>query len=88
MKFTLAWLKEHLETRAASVAEIDRHLARIGLEVEEVFDPATRACAVRGQKIIKCAKHANADKLSFYLVDTGGGRFAGRLQHAERALKA
>ena len=40
MKFTLAWLKEHLDTKA-SVAEIAETLTRIGLEVEEVFDPAT-----------------------------------------------
>ena len=40
MKFTLAWLKEHLDTKA-SVETIAATLTRIGLEVEEVFDPAT-----------------------------------------------
>ena len=39
MKFTLAWLKEHLDTKA-SVAEIADTLTRIGLEIEDVFDPA------------------------------------------------
>ena len=40
MKFTLSWLKEHLDTKA-SVDEIAETLTRIGLEVEELFDPAT-----------------------------------------------
>ena len=39
MKFTLSWLKEHLET-TASVEEIADTLTKIGLEVEEVFNPA------------------------------------------------
>ena len=40
MKFTLSWLKEHLDTKA-SVEAIADTLTRIGLEVEELFDPAT-----------------------------------------------
>ena len=39
MKFTLKWLKEHLDTKA-SVDQIAGTLTRIGLEVEELFDPA------------------------------------------------
>ena len=39
MKFTLSWLKDHIETEA-SLAEICETLTRIGLEVENVIDPA------------------------------------------------
>jgi phenylalanyl-tRNA synthetase beta chain len=70
MKFTLAWLKEHLDTRA-SVAEIAETLTRIGLEVEEVFDPAEALGAFRVAKIVACDKHPNADKLKVCEVDTG-----------------
>ncbi len=73
MKFTLAWLKEHLDTRA-SVAEIADTLTRIGLEVEEVFDPATALAPFKVAKVIKCEKHPNADKLSVCEVDTGAER--------------
>ena len=41
MKFTLSWLKEHLDT-TATVDEIAETLTQIGLEVEEVFNPASR----------------------------------------------
>jgi phenylalanyl-tRNA synthetase beta chain len=73
MKFTLSWLKEHLDTRA-SVAEIADTLTRIGLEVEEVFDPATALGAFKVAKVVKCDKHPNADKLSVCEVDTGTER--------------
>ena len=53
MKFTLAWLKEHLDT-SASVAEIADTLTRIGLEVEEVFDPATALAPFTVAKVVKC----------------------------------
>ena len=36
MKFTLSWLKEHLDTDA-SVDEISETLTRIGLEVEDLI---------------------------------------------------
>src|SRR6476659_9277607 len=73
MKFTLSWLKDHLDTRA-SVAEIADTLTRIGLEVEEVFDPATALAPFRVAKVVKCEKHPNADKLSVCEVDTGAER--------------
>src|SRR6186997_879074 len=73
MKFTLAWLKEHLDTRA-SVAEIAYTLTRIGLEVEEVFDPMMALAPFKVAKVIKCEKHPNADKLSVCEVDTGTER--------------
>jgi len=73
MKFTLAWLKEHLDTRA-SVAEIAETLTRIGLEVEEVFYPAKTLGPFRVAEIVACDKHPNADKLKVCEVDTGSER--------------
>lgn len=73
MKFTLAWLKEHLDTKA-SVDEIAETLTRIGLEVEEVFDPATSLAPFRVAQVLKCEKHPNADKLQVCEVDTGTER--------------
>ena len=52
MKFTLAWLKEHLDTKA-SVETIAATLTRIGLEVEEVFDPATALAPFRVAEVLE-----------------------------------
>jgi phenylalanyl-tRNA synthetase beta chain len=73
MKFTLHWLKEHLDTNA-KVDEIAETLTRIGLEVEQVFDPATALARFRVAEVVKCEKHPNADKLSVCEVDTGAER--------------
>jgi phenylalanyl-tRNA synthetase beta chain len=73
MKFTLSWLKEHLDT-TASVAEIADTLTRIGLEVEKVFDPAAALAPFRVAHVLKCEKHPNADKLQVCEVDTGTDR--------------
>jgi phenylalanyl-tRNA synthetase beta chain len=73
VKFTLAWLKDHLDTRA-SVAEIAEMLTRIGLEVEEAFDPATTLAPFRVAQVLTCEKHPNADKLQVCEVDTGRER--------------
>jgi phenylalanyl-tRNA synthetase beta chain len=73
MKFTLSWLKEHLDTKE-SVATLADTLTRIGLEVEEVFDPATAFKPFRVAEVVGCEKHPNADKLSVCEVDTGSER--------------
>jgi phenylalanyl-tRNA synthetase beta chain len=73
MKFTLSWLKEHLDTKQ-NVAALADTLTRIGLEVEEVFDPATVFKTFRVAEVIRCEKHPNADKLSVCEVDTGSER--------------
>ncbi len=73
MKFTLAWLKEHLDTKS-SVDEIGETLTRIGLEVEEVFDPKTAFKSFHVAEVVKCEKHPNADKLQVCEVDTGTER--------------
>jgi phenylalanyl-tRNA synthetase beta chain len=73
MKFTLAWLKEHLDTKT-SLDKIAGTLTRIGLEVEEVFDPVKALAPFRVAEIVTCEKHPNADKLSVCTVDTGTER--------------
>ena len=71
MKFTISWLKEHLETKASD-EEIINKLTAIGLEVEEVND----ANAIYGDfliaQVIDEEKHPDADKLKLCKVDVGG----------------
>ncbi len=70
MKFTLSWLKEHLET-TASLKEITDTLTKIGLEVEEVFNPASNLAGFVTAKVEDFCKHPNADKLHLLKVNTG-----------------
>ena len=72
MKFTLSWLREHLETDA-SLAEIADALTRVGLEVEGVTDRATELAAFRVVHVIEATQHPNADRLRVCRVDTGAG---------------
>ncbi len=70
MKFTLSWLKEHLET-SASLAEICDAVTAIGLELESVDDRgATLAPFVVGY-VVEARKHPDADRLRVCIVDTG-----------------
>jgi phenylalanyl-tRNA synthetase beta chain len=73
MKFTLSWLKEHLDTDA-TVEEIANTLTLIGLEVEEVYDPATALKDFRVAEVVKADKHPDADKLQVLEVNTGKER--------------
>ncbi len=73
MKFSLAWLKDHLETDA-SVEVIAATLNSIGLEVEGVEDPAARLTGFRIARVLSAAPHPNADKLQVLSVDTGDGQ--------------
>jgi phenylalanyl-tRNA synthetase beta chain len=72
MKFTLSWLKDHLETEA-SLDEIVTTLTRIGLEVEGVEDRAKRLAGFSIAYVISAQQHPNADKLRVCMVDTGSG---------------
>ena len=72
MKFSLTWLKDHLETEA-SVKEIVDTLNAIGLEVEDVEDPAERLADFTVAKVLTAEKHPDADKLQVLTVDTGSG---------------
>ena len=72
MKFTLSWLKDHIET-AATLEEIVATLTKIGLEVERIDD---RAQALKGfviARIVDAKPHPNADRLRLCVVDTGSG---------------
>ncbi len=71
MKFTLSWLKDHLETDA-SLEEIVERLTSIGLEVEAVDDKAALKPFVIA-KVLTAARHPDADKLQVLSVDTGAG---------------
>jgi phenylalanyl-tRNA synthetase beta chain len=72
MKFTLSWLKEHLDTDA-SVAALADKLTMIGLEVESVEDKGKALAPFTIARVISREKHPNADKLSVCMVDTGAG---------------
>jgi phenylalanyl-tRNA synthetase beta chain len=73
MKFSLTWLKDHLET-TATVAEICDGLNAIGLEVEGVEDPADKLAGFRIAHVLTAARHPDADKLQVLTVDTGDGQ--------------
>jgi phenylalanyl-tRNA synthetase beta chain len=72
VKFTLSWLKEHLET-SASLDEIVETLTRIGLEVEAVEDHAKGLSAYTVAYVVSAEQHPNADRLRVCMVDTGSG---------------
>ena len=70
MKFTLSWLKDHLDT-SASLNEIVDTLTRIGLEVERVEDPAAKVKGFVVARVIDAKQHPNADRLRVCMVDAG-----------------
>jgi phenylalanyl-tRNA synthetase beta chain len=72
MKFSLSWLKEHLETDAPAT-EIADKLTNIGLEVEEVTNPAEALAPFRIARVLTAERHAQADKLQVLTVDAGTG---------------
>jgi phenylalanyl-tRNA synthetase beta chain len=70
MKFTLPWLKEHLDT-SATLEEIVDKLTMIGLEVERVEDRAKLLKPFLIANVISAEKHPNADRLRVCMVDIG-----------------
>ena len=72
MKFTLSWLKEHLDTADTLAGIVDR-LTMIGLEVESVHDPAEQYAPFRLARVLSAEKHPNADRLRVCVVDPGDG---------------
>jgi len=72
MKFTLSWLKSHLETDA-TLSEIDAALTSIGLEVEGIEDPSKHLGGFVVGHILEADKHPDADKLKLCKVDSGAG---------------
>jgi phenylalanyl-tRNA synthetase beta chain len=72
MKFTLSWLKTHLDTDAP-LNQITDTLTRIGLELESVEDRGAALAAFRIARVIEAVQHPNADRLRACKVDTGDG---------------
>ena len=70
MKFTLSWLKEHLETKATKNEIVDR-LTMVGLEVERIVDRSAGLEKFVVAKIISAKQHPNADRLRVCEVDNG-----------------
>ncbi len=72
MKFTLEWLKEHLDTNA-SAEEVGKALTMIGLEVEEIVDPAEQLRPFVVAHVVEAKPHPNSDHLNVCKVDAGTG---------------
>ena len=72
MKFSLSWLKQHLDTEAdaKTVAET---LTRIGLEVEGAHNPAEALAPFKVARVLAAERHPQADKLQVLTVDAGDG---------------
>ena len=73
MKFTFAWLKEHLETDR-SLGDIADKLTMIGLEVERIEDKGKALAPFVIARVIEAKQHPNADRLRVCMVDTGDGK--------------
>ncbi len=72
MKFTLSWLKDHLDTDADATTVADT-LTRIGLEVEGVENPAEALKPFTIARVVTAERHPQADKLQVLTVETGSG---------------
>ncbi len=70
MKFTLSWLKDHLETKE-SIETIADKLSLIGLEVESIDNPAEKLAAFKTAHVVQAEQHPNADRLRVCTVDDG-----------------
>ena len=82
MKFTLSWLKDHLETKA-SLDEILHALTDLGLEVEEVENPEETLGAFRICRVIEAVQHPNADRLRVCRVETWPDGPGGRTEEVQ-----
>ncbi len=71
MKFSLSWLRAHLDTEAPLDAITDT-LTRIGLELEGVEDPGAALAPFRIAQVTAAVQHPNADRLRVCTVDVGG----------------
>src|SRR5579863_4059486 len=73
MRFTLAWLKEHLETDRP-LGELADKLTMIGLEVERIEDKGKELAPFVIARVVEAKQHPNADRLRVCMVDTGDGK--------------
>ena len=72
MKFTLNWLKDHLDTEA-SIDELHDALIQLGHEVESIDDPSQTLKDFTIARVVEAKQHPDADKLKVCKVDTGEG---------------
>jgi phenylalanyl-tRNA synthetase beta chain len=72
MKFTLSWLKDHLDTDVP-VGQLADKLSSMGLEVESVEDPGKKLAPFTVAKVLEAKRHPNADRLQVCKVDIGKG---------------
>ena len=72
MKFTLSWLKEHLDT-TATLTEVRDALTMLGLEVEGITNAAETLKGFVVGYVVEAVQHPNADRLRVCKVDTGAG---------------
>ena len=72
MKFTLSWLREHLDT-SEPLDKLAATLTMIGLEVENIEDQGKALGAFTIARVIEAKQHPNADRLRVCMVDTGSG---------------
>ena len=73
MKFTLSWLKEHLDTDA-DLTRISESLTALGLEVDGIVDRAAELSPFTVGHVVECQQHPNADKLKVCIVETADVR--------------
>ena len=73
MKFSLSWLKDHLDTTADATQIADK-LTSLGLEIEGVEDASAALSAFRVARVLGAEKHPQADKLQVLSVDVGSGQ--------------
>jgi phenylalanyl-tRNA synthetase beta chain len=72
VKFTLSWLKDHLDT-PAPIEALAETLSLIGLDVESIDNPAAKLAPFTIARVVEARRHPNADKLQVCKVDTGAG---------------
>ena len=82
MKFTLSWLKEHLETDEPLEKLADK-LTMIGLEVEHIEDKAKALAPYTIARVVSAVQHPNADRLRLCMVDTGETNDKGEPAHIQ-----
>ena len=82
MKFTLSWLKDHLDTEA-TLDTLTETLTDLGLEVEGVEDPAAQLGAFRICRVIEAVQHPNADRLRVCRVETWPDGPEGRTEEVQ-----
>jgi phenylalanyl-tRNA synthetase beta chain len=73
MKFTLSWLKDHLDTNA-SLEELADRMSAIGLEVESIDNPAEKLAPFTIARVIEAKQHPNADRLRVCQVEIAPGQ--------------